>query len=113
MLQKYRRLEIRNRIFYGEQVKQILILEKSSINTMVIQSFAFMDQRRIFVAQSVIDRMLIQYSDEKWDITIGRQRINWGINNIWNPNDIFNAYNFLEFDYEERPGRMRFESNVI
>ena len=34
----------------------------------------------------------------------GRQRINWGITNTWNPNDIFNSYNFLDFDYEERPG---------
>ena len=67
-----------------------------------------------FVAHSVIDRMLIQYSDEKWDITIGRQRINWGINNIWNPNDIFNAYNFLDFDYEERPGNdaVRIQRNL-
>jgi hypothetical protein len=23
---------------------------------------------------------------------------------IWNTNDLFNAYNFLDFDYEERPG---------
>jgi hypothetical protein len=34
----------------------------------------------------------------------GRQRINWGITNTWNPNDLFNTYNFLDFDYEERPG---------
>jgi hypothetical protein len=56
------------------------------------------------VIQSVIDRLLLKYSVPKWDITVGRQRINWGMNNIWNPNDIFNAYNFLDFDYEERPG---------
>jgi hypothetical protein len=37
-------------------------------------------------------------------VTLGRQRINWGMNTVWNPNDIFNAYNFLDFDYEERPG---------
>lgn len=55
------------------------------------------------VVHSVIDRMLLQYTTNNWDIKIGRQRINWGINNIWNPNDIFNAYNFLDFDYEERP----------
>jgi hypothetical protein len=56
------------------------------------------------VIHSVIDRMLLQYSTSNWDIKLGRQRINWGINNVWNPNDIFNAYNFLDFDYEERPG---------
>ena len=34
----------------------------------------------------------------------GRQRINWRINFLWNVNDIFNAYNFSDFDYEERQG---------
>ena len=37
-------------------------------------------------------------------MTVGRQRINWGQNLIWNPNDIFNAYNFFDFNYVERPG---------
>ena len=27
-----------------------------------------------------------------------------GINTIWNSNDLFNAYNFIDFDYIERPG---------
>ncbi|MBN2276051.1 MAG: hypothetical protein JXK95_17110, partial [Bacteroidales bacterium] len=35
---------------------------------------------------------------------IGRQRINWGQTYVWNPNDIFNAYSYFDFDYEERPG---------
>jgi hypothetical protein len=26
------------------------------------------------------------------------------MNLVWNPNDIFNSYSFLDFDYEERPG---------
>ncbi|HMQ64538.1 MAG TPA: hypothetical protein PKE06_27890, partial [Flavilitoribacter sp.] len=38
------------------------------------------------------------------EIRLGRQRVNWGISTIWNPNDIFNAYSFTDFDYEERPG---------
>jgi hypothetical protein len=35
---------------------------------------------------------------------LGRQRINWGKNLAWNPNDLFNTYSFFDFDYEERPG---------
>jgi len=38
------------------------------------------------------------------EVRVGRQRINWGVNLAWNPNDIFNAYNFIDFDYKERPG---------
>lgn len=99
------RLEIRNRIFYGDQLKIIPDFGKTinQYNGIFNLSHLWINEKS-FVAHSVIDRMLLQYSDEKWDIKIGRQRINWGINNIWNPNDIFNAYNFLDFDYEERPG---------
>lgn len=66
------------------------------------------------MAHSVIDRMLLQYTNDKWDVKIDRQGINWGINNIWNPNYIFNAYNFLDFDYEERPGNdaIRIQRNL-
>jgi len=99
------RLEIRNRIIYGEQIKQTPDFGKiiNQYNGLFNLSHLWINEKS-FVAHSVIDRMLIQYADEKWDIIIGRQRINWGINNVWNPNDIFNAYNFLDFDYEERPG---------
>jgi hypothetical protein len=40
----------------------------------------------------------------KLQIRIGRQRINWGQTFVWNPNDIFNAYSYYDFDYVERPG---------
>ena len=26
------------------------------------------------------------------------------MNLVWNPNDLFNAFSFVDFDYEERPG---------
>lgn len=99
------RLEIRNRIFYGEQIEMIPDFGKSinQYNGLFNLSHLWVNENS-FVAHSVIDRFLVNYSDEQWTITLGRQRINWGINNIWNPNDIFNAYNFLDFDYEERPG---------
>ncbi|HEX9152803.1 MAG TPA: hypothetical protein VF842_12015 [Flavobacterium sp.] len=109
------KLEIRNRIFYGEQIKQIPDFGNTinQYSGLLNLSHLWINEKS-FVAHSVIDRMLIQYADEKWDIKIGRQRINWGINNIWNPNDIFNAYNFLDFDYEERPGNdaIRIQRNL-
>lgn len=52
-----------------------------------------------------VDRLLMDVDFNKWNLTIGRQRINWGMNTLWNPNDVFNAYDFFDFDYEERPGR--------
>jgi hypothetical protein len=109
------RLEIRNRIFYGEQLKLIPDFGKTinQYNGLLNLSHLWINEKS-FVAHSVIDRLLLQYADQKWDIKIGRQRINWGINNIWNPNDIFNAYNFLDFDYEERSGNdaIRIQHNL-
>jgi hypothetical protein len=57
-----------------------------------------------FLLHSTIDRALLDFTKGKWQVTAGRQRINWGLNLVWNPNDIFNAYSYFDFDYEERPG---------
>jgi hypothetical protein len=51
-----------------------------------------------------VDRLWFQYTIKNLEIKLGRQRINWGQTFIWNPNDIFNTYNFFDFDYPERPG---------
>lgn len=51
-----------------------------------------------------VDRLWIDYSKNKWQFTMGRQRINWAQTYVWNPNDIFNTYNYLDFDYVEKPG---------
>ena len=74
--------ELRNRFFYGEAGPE--------------------DKKPIF--KSEIERLYTDIQADKWNFRIGRQRVNWGISTIWNPNDIFNAYNFLDVDYEERPG---------
>jgi hypothetical protein len=51
-----------------------------------------------------IDRLNFSYTFDKLEIQIGRQRINWGISNVWTPNDIFNSFSFINFDYAEKPG---------
>lgn len=57
-----------------------------------------------WAAQTIMDRLYLDIYLGDWEMSIGRQRINWGISTFWNSNDIFNAYNFTDFDYEERPG---------
>ena len=56
------------------------------------------------VMHTMIDRLYFDYVNNNLEVRFGRQRINWGINLAWNPNDIFNTYSFFDFDYEERPG---------
>ncbi len=50
------------------------------------------------------DRLYAEWSRRDWNVRLGRQRVNWGVNMITNPNDIFNIYSFYDFDYRERPG---------
>lgn len=51
-----------------------------------------------------IDRLNLSYTYKDLFVQIGRQRINWGINSVWTPNDIFNSSSFINFDYAEKPG---------
>ncbi len=51
-----------------------------------------------------VDRAWLMYTYESFEVKVGRQRINWGQTFVWNPNDLFNSYNFFDFDYPERPG---------
>ena len=57
-----------------------------------------------YVVYSIIDRLNIFYSGESFEFQVGRQRINWGVNLVWTPNDIFNSTSYLNFDYPERQG---------
>lgn len=57
-----------------------------------------------YLFYSNIDRINISYTLDKFEIQIGRQRINWGVNSVWTPNDIFNSSSFINFDYTEKPG---------
>jgi hypothetical protein len=98
-------LEVRNRIFWGDGVRNtpgfssLLRNENEWMNLSVVWA-----SRSNFLVQSNIERGWVEFRKTKWNLRLGRQRINWGITSIWNPNDIFNTYNFLDFDYEERPG---------
>jgi hypothetical protein len=99
-------MEMRNRLFWGEEVKVTPGFSDylRNPNEYFNLSFLWIDNPGL-VLHTNIDRMWFQYKSNKLEARLGRQRINWGIGTIWNPNDIFNTYNFLDFDYEERPGR--------
>lgn len=98
-------LELRNRLFWGEEVKltpNFVSLLRNENELADLQK-AWIKNKSL-VLHTNIERLNIEYRKEKWNARLGRQRINWGVTTTWNPNDIFNSYNFLDFDYEERPG---------
>ena len=97
--------EMRNRFFTGDFVKMgpyysdIIGYDRGFAD----MSWNILSENS-FLLNSTIDRLNVDFTFNKFQITAGRQRINWGQTFVWNPNDIFNAYSFFDFDYVERPG---------
>ncbi|OIN24137.1 hypothetical protein [Vibrio barjaei] len=56
------------------------------------------------IINSQFDRLYFDWKGDDWSSRIGRYRVNWAMNTIWNPNDLYNSYSIYDFDYEERPG---------
>ncbi len=99
-------IEFRNRLFLGATPKsvpggygKVLDVDPGFVD----MSYVIVDDSSL-VLLSQIDRAWFRWTNEKWAITAGRQRVNWGTNLFWNSNDLFNAYSLVDFDYEERPG---------
>ncbi len=100
------RAEARTRLFFGDLVRatrHYASLIDDANNDYFDLSMVILNDKG-FVLHTMLDRCYLEYASGPWEIGLGRQRINWGINTVWNPNDIFNAFNFTDFDYEERPG---------
>ena len=98
--------EVRNRIFWGDQVR----FDPGFIKNANEGSDDFFDwsagyrNKKGYALHTTLDRFYGEYKVGLWEVRLGRQRVNWGIGTTWNPNDIFNAFSFTDFDYEERPG---------
>ena len=96
---------LRNRIIAGNNVTII-----PDYDQYVGRDTGFFDltwvwaDKTSWIGISQFDRLMIDYTVGNLQITIGRQRINWGQAFVWNPNDLFNTYSYFDFDYEEKPG---------
>lgn len=104
-------LEMRNRLFYGEVVKLYNSVDSlPNYARFIGTDNGYFDlsynwaSGSSYVLNTTIDRFFVDFTSGNWQIRAGRHRINWGQNLVWNPNDVFNAYSYFDFDYEERPG---------
>lgn len=98
------RLELRNRLFWGDQMNSTFIEQLDGANDWLNLSAGAAYPATRTAWHTMLDRLFLEWNHEKWEVRLGRQRINWGISTVWNPNDVFNAFAFTDFDYEERPG---------
>ena len=97
--------EFRNRFFTGDMVKTGKTYPEmiGKDDGIVDMSWNIFNEESFFL-NTTIDRLWLDFNYDKFQVRVGRQRINWGQTLVWNPNDIFNAYSFFDIDYIERPG---------
>ena len=100
----------RNRLFYGDQPRLFGLIGEDYgrevdrfANDRIDLSILPLNKRS-WVIHSILDRASLEWRGLNDEIRIGRQRVNWGVATLWNPNDLLNAFSFIDFDYEERPG---------
>ncbi len=99
------RLEGRNRLMYHEMYELIPEIDDvfAQDETLIDLSWLWLSDGG-WIGHSEVDRMYLSWRKSSWRVRVGRQRVNWGINLVSNPNDLFNTYSFFDFDYVERPG---------
>lgn len=97
--------EMRTRLFAGDLVEDIPFYADALDTDPGYADLSWMIvQNKSLLLHYIPDRLNLDLYTDDWRVTAGRQRINWGINTVSNPNDLFNIYSFYDFDYPERPG---------
>ena len=95
---------LRNRLFSGDSA------EESAYGELIEEDAGYLDlssnsvDKNGLVINHQLDRLYLDYSTSDWQLRAGRFRINWAMNTIWNPNDVFNASSIYDFNYTERAG---------
>ncbi|PKP08561.1 MAG: hypothetical protein CVU09_15340 [Bacteroidetes bacterium HGW-Bacteroidetes-4] len=97
--------QFRNQLLGGETIEQTAGYAKhfESDKGLVDLNWNWFNSNNSLL-NTQVDRLYAEYINGKFELTLGRQRINWGRSLVWNPNDIFNAYSYYDFDYAEKPG---------
>lgn len=97
-------MEMRLRGYYGESIENIpnfIDQIKGGYDFLNLDAVLWNQNKTLGYGE--IDRLYLDWNYSSLQLSLGRQRIAWGTNWVWNPTDIFNPLSILDFDYEERP----------
>ncbi len=98
-------LEFRFRAYYGSSVEKIPgFLDQIKSHHEFADLDAVLWNKGKTLGYLETDRLWLDWVKDKFELTVGRQRIAWGTSWVWNPTDLFNPQSPLDFDYEELPG---------
>ncbi|WP_428774835.1 hypothetical protein [Vibrio sp.] len=95
---------MRNRLLAGDSVDIPYYKQLASHDTGYWDLNRNLIEEDSWFVNSQFDRLFVDWKNSDWNARLGRFRINWSMNTIWNPNDLLNAYSIYDFDYEERAG---------
>jgi hypothetical protein len=98
-------LELKTRNFLGENIRSIVEYNENLTRQATYFDWTWMIlDEDDFSMTTAVDRAWIDCYLGSTQATLGRQRIAWGTNLVWNPIDLFNPVSPLDFDTEEKPG---------
>ncbi len=89
---------------FGNSTLLRLVKETSTDNHNLLKLSCLLIDKEDKWLNLALDRLLMRWSTDKLEVSLGRQRINWGNTVLWHPNDIFDSSPFLNFTYPERMG---------
>ena len=89
---------------FGNSTLLRLVKETSTDNHNLLKLSCLLIDKEDKWLNLILDRLLMRWSTDKLEVSLGRQRINWGNTVLWHPNDIFDSSPFLNFTYPERMG---------
>lgn len=95
---------MRNRAFFGDSVEFAQYEDIVSLDNGYWDFNHTISSDSDHILNTQLDRLYLESNQADWTFKVGRFRVNWAMNTIWNPNDIFNAYSIYDVDYEERSG---------
>ncbi|RKY95913.1 MAG: hypothetical protein DRQ13_06455, partial [Ignavibacteriae bacterium] len=111
-------LELRFRGYYGETVvntDHFIDFIKTPRDWIDLDAVMWESDKSVGYLE--VDRFWLDWVKDDLELTLGRQRIAWGTALVWNPTDLFNPLNVLDFDYEELPavdaGRVQYYTGPV
>jgi hypothetical protein len=82
----------------------ISLINQTSTNRQIFNLKWILINQDNIVISHYIDRLYLRQGFDWGNITIGRQRISWGVGRVWSPTDLFNPVNPANFGKIEKDG---------
>ena len=82
---------------------EFALAKEAEENTLFDLNREIADHQDLFWRHSLY-RLYLTYSKRELNLTVGRQRVAWGQDRIWNPTDLFNPVSPLRLEREQRTG---------